>query len=127
LGPAGVCGEAENDYRAKDSIVEIAGVSADAAKGVAWAGGTGTAGGEGINAVGVGSEGSGGVASRRTRGKVALGKPMRERTVGLGWLAARREMRSAANVSQTFRKTEWKSLLKRLPRTLAEYVSQERS
>ena len=38
----------------------------------------------------------------------------------LRWLAARLKMRSAANVSQTLRRTEWKSLLKRLPRTLAE-------
>jgi hypothetical protein len=37
------------------------------------------------------------------------------------------EMRSAANVSQTFRRTEWKSLLKRLPRTLAESTAKERS
>ena len=37
-----------------------------------------------------------------------------------GWLAARLGMRSAANVSQTLRRTEWKRLLQRLPRTLAE-------
>ena len=36
-------------------------------------------------------------------------------------------MRSAANVSQTLRRTEWKSLLKRLPRTLAEYIGEERN
>ena len=48
--------------------------------------------------------------------KVALGKLVRERTVAsCGWLAARLKMRSAANVSQTLRRTEWKSLWKRLP------------
>jgi hypothetical protein len=31
-------------------------------------------------------------------------------------------MRSAANVSQTLRRTEWQTLMKRLPRTLAEYI-----
>ena len=35
-------------------------------------------------------------------------------------------MRSAANVSQTLRRTEWKRLMKRLPRTLAEYIGEER-
>ena len=35
-------------------------------------------------------------------------------------------MRSAANVNQTLRRTEWKRLLKRLPRTLAEYIAEER-
>jgi putative transposase len=60
--------------------------------------------------------------------KVALGKLVRERTVAsCGWLAARLKMRSAANVSQTLRRTEWKSLLKRLPRTLTEYIAEERS
>ena len=34
-------------------------------------------------------------------------------------------MRSAANVSQTLRGTEWQSLLKRLPRTLAEYIARK--
>ena len=59
---------------------------------------------------------------------VALGKLVRERTAAAcGWLAARLKMRSAANVSQTLRRTEWKSLLKRLPRTLAEYIAKERS
>ena len=38
-----------------------------------------------------------------------------------GWLAARREMRSTANVSQTLRGTEWKSLLKRLPKARRIY------
>ena len=60
--------------------------------------------------------------------KVALGKLVRERTVAsCGWLAARLKMRSAANVSQTLRKTDWKSLSKRLPRTLAEYIAEKRS
>ena len=36
-------------------------------------------------------------------------------------------MRSAANVSQTLRRTEWKSLLKRLPRTFAEYIAEDGS
>ena len=36
-------------------------------------------------------------------------------------------MLSAANVNQTLRRTEWKSLLKRLPRTLAEYIGEERN
>ena len=36
-------------------------------------------------------------------------------------------MLSAANVSQTLRRTEWKSLLKRLPRTLAESIDEERN
>ena len=59
---------------------------------------------------------------------VALGKPVRERAAAsCGWLAARLKMRSAANVSQTLRRTEWKSLLKRLPRTLAEYIDEERN
>ena len=44
-----------------------------------------------------------------------------------GWLAASLKMRSTANVSQTLRRTEWKSLLKRPPRTLAEYIAKERS
>jgi hypothetical protein len=39
-----------------------------------------------------------------------------------GWRASLK-MGSAANVSQTLRKTEWKNLMKRLPRTLAEYIS----
>ena len=60
--------------------------------------------------------------------KVAVGKLVREKTVAsCGWLAARLSMRSAANVSQTLRRTEWKSLWKRLPRTLAEYIAKERS
>ena len=59
---------------------------------------------------------------------MALGKLVRERTVAsCGWLAGRLKMRSAANVSQTLRRTEWKSLLKRLPRTLAEYIGEERN
>ena len=36
------------------------------------------------------------------------------------------EKRSAANVSQTLRRTEWKRLMKRLPKTLAEYIAEER-
>ena len=59
---------------------------------------------------------------------VALGKLVGEMTVkSCGWLAAGLKMRSDANVSQTLRRTEWKSLLKRLPRTLAEYIAKERS
>jgi putative transposase len=59
--------------------------------------------------------------------KVALGKLVREKTVAsCGWLAARLKMRSAANVSQTLRRTPWKSLMKRLPRTLAEYIDEIR-
>jgi hypothetical protein len=59
---------------------------------------------------------------------VELGMLVRERTAAsCGWLAARPKMRSAANVSQTLRRTEWKSLLKRLPRTLAEYIAEDRS
>jgi hypothetical protein len=60
--------------------------------------------------------------------KVALGKLIRERTVAsCGWLAAKLKMRSAANVSQTLRRTEWKSPMKRLPRTLAEYINEEKN
>ncbi len=59
--------------------------------------------------------------------KVALGKLVRERTVAsCEWLAVRLKMRSAVNLSQTLRRTEWKGLMKRLPRTLAEYVNEER-
>ena len=48
---------------------------------------------------------------------------MKQGTVAsCGWLAGLK-MGSAANVSQTLRKTEWKNLMKRLPRTLAEYIS----
>jgi hypothetical protein len=36
-------------------------------------------------------------------------------------------MRNAANVSQTLRRTEWKDVMKRLPRALAEYIDEERS
>jgi hypothetical protein len=62
------------------------------------------------------------VSARRWR----WGKLVRERTVAsCGWLAARLKMRSAANISQTLRKTEWKNLIKRLPRTLAEYIATE--
>jgi hypothetical protein len=58
--------------------------------------------------------------------KMALGKLVRERTVAsCGWLAGRLKMRSAANVSQTLRGTEWKRLLQSLPRTLAEYIDEE--
>jgi hypothetical protein len=60
--------------------------------------------------------------------KVALGKLMREKTVAsCGWLAARPKMRSAANVSQTLRRTEWKRLLQRLPRTLAKYIAENKA
>ena len=51
---------------------------------------------------------------------VALGKLVRERTGRLAGPAARLKMRSAVNVSQTLRRTDWKSLFKRLPRTLTE-------
>jgi len=42
------------------------------------------------------------------------------------WLAVKLKMRSAANVNQTLRRTEWKRLMKRLPRTLAGYIAEER-
>ena len=82
---------------------------------------------EGIKAAGLATKELEGLPGGDPR-KVALGKLVRERTVAsCGWLAARLKMRSAANVSQTLRRTEWKSLLKRLPRTLAEYIAEERS
>jgi hypothetical protein len=57
--------------------------------------------------------------------KVALETVVRARTVAsCGWLAGgEAENAGAASVSQTLRKTEWKNLMKRLPRTLAEYIS----
>jgi hypothetical protein len=59
---------------------------------------------------------------------VALGKLVRERTVAsCGWLAARLKMRSAANVSQSLRRTDWKRLLQRLPRTLAKYIAEKQA
>ena len=82
---------------------------------------------EGIKAAGLATKELEGLPGGDPR-KVALGKLVRERTVAsCGWLAARLKMRSAANVSQTLRKTDWKSLSKRLPRTLAEYIAEERS
>ena len=82
---------------------------------------------EGIRAAGLGTKD----LERLPRGdprKVAVGKLVTERTVAsCGWLAARLKMRSAANVSQTLRKMEWKSLMKRLPRTLAKYIDEERT
>ena len=81
---------------------------------------------EGIRAAGLGTKDLERLPGGDPR-KVALGKLVRGRTVAsCGWLATRLKMRSAANVSQTLRKTEWKSLLKRLPPTLAEYVNEER-
>jgi hypothetical protein len=41
-------------------------------------------------------------------------------------IAARLKMRSAANVSQALRRTKWKSLMKRLPKALAEYIVEKR-
>jgi putative transposase len=82
---------------------------------------------EGIKAAGLATKELEGLPGGDPR-KVALGKLVREKTVtSCGWLAARLKMRSAANVSQTLRRTEWKSLMKRLPRTLAEYIDEERS
>ena len=81
---------------------------------------------EGIKAAGLATKELEGLPGGDPR-KVALGKLVRERTVAsCGWLAARLKMRSAANVSQTLRRTEWKRLIKRLPRTLAEYIAEER-
>ena len=78
---------------------------------------------EGTTAAGLGTNELEGLPGGDPR-KVALAKLVRERTVAsCGWLAARLKMRSAANVSQTLRRTEWKNLMKRLPSTLAEYIS----
>jgi hypothetical protein len=56
--------------------------------------------------------------------KVALGKLVGATTEGFcGWLETKLKMRNAANVSRTLRRTERKSLLKKLPRTLAEYIA----
>jgi hypothetical protein len=53
---------------------------------------------------------------------------VRQRTVASrGWLAAWLKMRNAANVSQTLKRTKGKGVMKRLPRTLAEYIDEERS
>jgi hypothetical protein len=47
-----------------------------------------------------------------------------ERTLAsCGCLAVRLKMRAPRTLSQTLRRTEWKSLLKKLPRTLAEYIA----
>jgi putative transposase len=82
---------------------------------------------EGVKAAGLVTKDLKGLPGSDPR-KVALGKLVREKTVAsCGWLAARLKMRSAANVSQTLRRTEWKSLMKRLPRTLAKYIVEKRN
>jgi hypothetical protein len=101
-------------------------VPADTAKSVTPAGG-GAAVLEGIKAAGLVTKDLEGLPGSDPR-KVALGKLVREKTVAsCGWLAAKLKMRSAANVSQTLRRTEWKSPMKRLPRTLAEYINEEKN
>jgi putative transposase len=62
---------------------------------------------EGIKAAGLVAKNLEGLPGSDPR-KLALGKLVRERTVAsCGWPAARLKMRSAANVSQTLRRTEW--------------------
>ena len=71
----------------------------------------------------IGNEGSGAIA--RGRSAQASAGEAGERKDRGGRLAdgwrPRREMRSTANVSQTLRGTEWKSLLKRLPKARRIY------
>jgi hypothetical protein len=81
---------------------------------------------QGIKAAGLETKDLEGLPRGNPR-KLALGKPVRERTVAsCRWLAARLKMRSAENASETLRRTEWQSLLKRLPRTLVEYIAKEK-
>jgi hypothetical protein len=44
-----------------------------------------------------------------------------------GWLETKLKIRNAANVSRTLRRTERKSLLRKLSRTLAEYVGKKQA
>ena len=55
---------------------------------------------------------------------VALAKLVTARTAAsCGWLPARLKMRSAANVSQTLRRTEWKSLFNEAVQNARRIVS----
>ena len=126
IGAARRCGEAQNDDGAKDRIGEVAGLPADTAKPL-----NGFEGAERLVLEGskrrLWTTKEPQVAPAASRGRWRWGSWWSARTVAsCRCLAARLKKRSAANVSQTLKRTEWKTLLKRLPRTLAEYVAKER-